>query len=127
MFSKVLIANRGEIALRIIRTARKLNVSTLVIYSSFDSKSPFVQHADEAILIESNKVSTPYLDIPLIIKTAIEKQVDAIHPGYGFLSESDEFADAVRRSNLIYIGPKTSHIKKMGAKDSARKIMESFN
>ncbi len=127
MFSKVLIANRGEIALRIIRTARKLNVSTLVIYSSFDSESPFVQHADKAILIESNKFPTPYLDVSLIIQTAIENQADAIHPGYGFLSESDEFADAVRRSNLIYIGPKTSHIKKMGAKHSARKIMESFN
>ncbi len=125
MIQKVLIANRGEIALRIVRACREMGIKTLAVYSEADVQSLHVQLADEAICIGGNKSSESYLRADRIISAAEIADVDAIHPGYGFLSENAKFAEQCESCNIKFIGPKSKSIKMMGdksvAKDTVRK------
>ncbi len=120
MFDKVLIANRGEIALRVIRACKELGVKTLAVYSEADSDSLHVQLADEAICIGPAPSAQSYLKIDRIISAAEVGDVDAIHPGYGFLSENAHFADVCSSCNIKFIGPPASAIRSMGDKNVAR-------
>mgnify|MGYP002137159986 CR=1 FL=1 len=105
MLSSVLIANRGEIARRIIRTARELGVRTIAVYSEADANAPFVMEADAAILIGPAPARESYLDPRKILAAAKQMGAEAIHPGYGFLSENPDFASAVSDSGLVWVGP----------------------
>ena len=113
MFDKVLISNRGEIALRIIRACRELGIKTVAIYSEADDLSLHKKFADEAICIGPGDPSKSYLSIPAIISAAELTNVDAIHPGYGFLSENAQFAEIVTKHGIKFIGPSSDLIKKM--------------
>lgn len=124
---KILIANRGEIARRIIRTCKKMNIATVAVYSDADAQMPFVQEADEAVRIGEGPVAKSYLNIEAILQAAKEKKVDAIHPGYGLLSENASFARACEDAGFIFIGPNATVIANMGDKITARKIMETAN
>lgn len=121
---KILIANRGEIALRIIRTCRELGITTVAVYSDADQGLPFVKEADSAFRIGEPPVQKSYLNSDEILRIAKEEDVDAIHPGYGFLSENAEFARKVKDAGLIFIGPAPDTIEKMGDKIVARSTME---
>lgn len=123
MFSKVLIANRGEIAARVIRTCKKLGIQTVAVYSEADADSLHVQLADEAYLIGKPRVSESYLNIEKIIEVAKMTKAEAIHPGYGLLSENPEFARRCEEEGIVFIGPKADVIAKMGSKIEARKTM----
>jgi acetyl-CoA carboxylase, biotin carboxylase subunit len=123
MFSKVLIANRGEIAARVIRTCKKLGTQTVAVYSEADADSLHVQLADEAHLIGKPRVSESYLNIEKIIEVAKMTKAEAIHPGYGLLSENPEFARRCEEEGIVFIGPKADVIAKMGSKIEARKTM----
>jgi acetyl-CoA carboxylase, biotin carboxylase subunit len=123
MIKKVLIANRGEIAVRIIRSCRELGIKTVAVFSDADRKSLHVRYSDEAIHIGSSPSIESYLVKEKIIEAAKITGADAIHPGYGFLSENADFADQVREAGIIYIGPQAESIRLMGDKISARKIM----
>ncbi|MTI68289.1 MAG: acetyl-CoA carboxylase biotin carboxylase subunit [Firmicutes bacterium] len=123
MFKKVLIANRGEIALRIIRACKELGIETVAIYSEIDRESLHVHMADHAVCIGPAISSKSYLNIKNIISTAIVSGAEAIHPGYGFLSENPKFAKICKMHNIKLIGPKEEHINKMGNKSEARKAM----
>src|ERR1700756_226358 len=123
MFQKVLIANRGEIALRVICACKDLGVKTVAVYSEADRYSLHTRFADEAICIGPAKSARSYLDIPSIISAAEITNVDAIHPGYGFLSENANFAEVCKASGLTFIGPKPDVIRAMGVKEKARAIM----
>ncbi len=120
---KVLIANRGEIALRIINACRALEINTVAVYSKVDKDSLHVLNSDEAYLIGEAPASESYLKADVIIETAINSGCDAIHPGYGFLAENRDFAQAVIEAGMIFIGPSPDAIEKMGNKTVARKIM----
>src|SRR5277367_4451957 len=120
MFDKILIANRGEIALRIIRACKELGIKTLAVYSEADVDSLHVQLADEAICIGKAISSDSYLKIDRIISAAEIGDVDAIHPGYGFLAENAHFAEVCADSNIKFIGPRQEAIEKMGNKAVAR-------
>lgn len=124
MFKKVLIANRGEIALRIIRACRELEIPTVAIYSTADRDALHVRLADERVCIGPPAVGDSYLNIPAIISAALSFGADAVHPGYGFLSENGDFAEACQRSGLTFIGPRVRNIRLMGDKPRARRIME---
>ncbi|MFD1171800.1 acetyl-CoA carboxylase biotin carboxylase subunit [Oceanobacillus picturae] len=124
MIKKILIANRGEIAARIIRTCNKMNIMTVAIYSEADQKADFVDMADESYLIGPPRVNESYLNADKIISVAKQANVDAIHPGYGFLSESDVFAEQCEEQGIIFIGPRASVIREMGSKILARQLME---
>lgn len=124
MFKKVLIANRGEIALRIIRTCQRLGIQTAAVYSEADAESLHVKAADEAWLIGKPRVSESYLNIEKIIETAKKAGVCAIHPGYGLLSENSRFAERCLKENITFIGPPSDVIAKMGSKIEARQAME---
>ena len=123
MFDKILIANRGEIAVRIIRACREMGIKTVAVYSQADTDSLHVAMADEAICIGPASASESYLDQNKIITTALMCKAQAIHPGYGFLAENHEFARLCEKYGLVFIGPKADIISKMGDKDAARKIM----
>ena len=123
MFEKVLIANRGEIAKRVARTCRKMGVSTVAVYSEADEKSPHLDGADEAYLIGPPSPRESYLRGDTIIRTALDCKADAVHPGYGFLSEDHEFALACRERGLVFIGPGPETIRAMGKKIQARATM----
>ena len=123
MLKKVLIANRGEIAIRVIRACRDLGITSVAVYSKEDSSSMHVQLADERICIGSGNVKNSYLNHDRIITAAINKGADAIHPGYGFLSENAEFARKCRKCGLVFIGPDPEVIDNMGNKSQARKTM----
>jgi len=123
MFNKVLIANRGEIALRIIRACRELGIKTVAIFSEADRESLHVRLADESVCIGPPPSRESYLNIPSIMSAAEIKQVDAIHPGYGFLSENERFAEICQASGLVFIGPPHDAISKMGDKAVARETM----
>ena len=123
MFNKILIANRGEIARRIIRTCRRLGVRTVAVYSDADKHAPFVREADEAVLIGPAPASDSYLRGDRIIAAAINAGVEAIHPGYGFLSENAEFAEHCASAGIVFIGPTPEAIRAMALKGAAKALM----
>ena len=123
-FKKVLVANRGEIAIRVFRALSELGIGSVAVYSKEDRYALFRTKADEAYPLNPDKGPVDaYLDIPTIIRIAKEKKVDAIHPGYGFLSENPEFAEACRKNDIAFIGPSAEVIDSMGNKSNARKTM----
>ncbi|MFW6080485.1 MAG: acetyl/propionyl/methylcrotonyl-CoA carboxylase subunit alpha [Desulfosalsimonas sp.] len=122
MFEKILIANRGEIAVRIIRTCRRLGVKTVGVYSEPDTRSLHVLEADEAVFLGGSTAAESYLDMEKILRVAGEKGCQAIHPGYGFLSENPVFAEKVENAGLVFIGPPSSAIRLLGDKVSSRNI-----
>ncbi|MGA2483241.1 MAG: acetyl-CoA carboxylase biotin carboxylase subunit [Candidatus Acidiferrales bacterium] len=123
MFRKILVANRGEIALRVICACRELGIATVAVYSEADRNALHVRFADEAVCIGPARSSESYLNIPSVISTAEITNVDAIHPGYGFLSENANFAQVCRASEITFIGPSPEIIQLMGEKDRARREM----
>lgn len=124
MFTKILIANRGEIACRVIDTCRRLGVATVAVYSDADEGSRHCRMADQAVRIGPPPVSESYLQADRIIQAALDTGAQAIHPGFGFLSENPEFVEAVEAAGLRFIGPSASAIRAMGLKDAAKKLME---
>jgi len=126
MFRKVLIANRGEIAIRVIRACRELGVATVAVHSEADAHALHVRFADEAVCIGPASASLSYLNIPAIISAAEITAADAIHPGYGFLSESTKFAQVVERCGLNFIGPSSEAMAQWGDKLRAREVAERF-
>ncbi len=126
MIKKILVANRGEIALRIMRTAKNMGISTVAIYSEADRDSPHVKFADQAVYIGPAPSNESYLLGGKIIGVAKELEVDAIHPGYGFLSENAEFAEKVEKSGMIFIGPKSHAIRVMGSKLAAKETVKKY-
>src|SRR6185436_5273475 len=119
---KVLVANRGEIALRVMRTCRAMGIATVAVYSDADSDAPFVRFADEAIRIGPPPARESYLVIHAILDAARATGADAIHPGYGFLSENARFSEAVAEAGLIFIGPPAGVIEQLGSKQAAKRI-----
>jgi 3-methylcrotonyl-CoA carboxylase alpha subunit len=124
MFEKILIANRGEIACRVIRTAKKLGIATVAVYSDADAQAQHVKLADEAIYIGESPAAQSYLQIERIIQAAKTTGAQAIHPGYGFLSENDQFALACQDNNIVFIGPPVDAILAMGLKATSKALME---
>lgn len=124
LFNKVLVANRGEIARRIFRTCKSLGIQTVAVYSEIDEGTPFVKEADENYLLGPAPVTQSYLNIEKIIDIAIEANVDAIHPGYGFLAENANFARRCQEEGIVFIGPSPEIIEKMGSKIKSRKLMK---
>ncbi len=124
MFSKILIANRGEIACRIIRTARRMGISSVAVYSDADTHALHVRQADEAVHIGPSPAAESYLAGDRIIEAAQRTRAEAIHPGYGFLSENPGFVEAVEAAGLSFIGPSAASIRAMGLKDAAKRLME---
>ena len=127
MFRKILIANRGEIAVRVIRTCRALGIPTVAVYSEVDRHALHVLQADEAICIGAPEPNESYLNIPRIIEAAQQAGADAIHPGYGFLSENATFSQACQDANITFIGPPPEVISSLGDKLTARKLMLENN
>ena len=123
MFSKILIANRGEITRRVIRTCQRMGIATVAVYSEADKYAPFVREADEAVLIGPAPASGSYLRGDRIIAAALNHGAQAIHPGYGFLSENAEFAEQCAESGLVFIGPPPSAIRAMALKGAAKSLM----
>jgi acetyl-CoA carboxylase biotin carboxylase subunit len=123
---KILVANRGEIALRVMKTAREMGIKTVAVYSDADRYALFARYADEAIHIGPAPSSESYLIGEKIIEAALSVQADAIHPGYGFLSENAGFADAVRQANIAFIGPQAQAIQTMGSKLAAKETVKPF-
>jgi acetyl-CoA carboxylase biotin carboxylase subunit len=125
MFRKVLVANRGEIALRVLNACRELGIRTVAVYSEADRNSLHVRFADEAICIGPPRPADSYLNVPAVISAAEIANVDAIHPGYGLLSENANFAEVCRASNIKFIGPPPEVTRLMGEKEKARQAMKS--
>src|SRR5512141_983753 len=120
MINKILIANRGEIAIRIMRACKELGIQTVAVYSDADRNALHVQHADEAIYIGAASPKESYLNADVIIRAALDSKADAIHPGYGFLSENASFAAAVASAGLTFIGPSAESIRLMGDKAESK-------
>lgn len=127
MIKKILVANRGEIALRIMKTARNMGIKTVAVFSEADRNAPHVKFADEAVCIGPPPSNESYLLGDKIIKVAKELNVDAIHPGYGFLSENAEFGESVEKSGMIFIGPRSHAIRIMGSKLAAKDAVKGYN
>jgi acetyl-CoA carboxylase biotin carboxylase subunit len=127
MFRKVLVANRGEIALRVLNACRELGIRTVAVYSEADRNSLHVRFADEAICIGPPRLAESYLNVPAVISAAEIADVDAIHPGYGLLSENANFAEVCRASNIKFIGPPPEVTRLMGEKEKARQAMKRAN
>ncbi|MBL8420879.1 MAG: acetyl-CoA carboxylase biotin carboxylase subunit, partial [Dechloromonas sp.] len=125
MFGKILIANRGEIALRIQRACRELGIKTVVVHSEVDREAKYVKLADESVCIGPAQSALSYLNIPAIISAAEVTDSEAIHPGYGFLSENADFAERVESSGFVFIGPRADTIRLMGDKVSAKDAMKA--
>jgi 3-methylcrotonyl-CoA carboxylase alpha subunit len=124
MFKKILIANRGEIAVRVARTARRMGIATVAVYSDADANAPHVKACDEAVHIGGAAPAESYLRIERIIDAAKRTGAEAVHPGYGFLSENEKFADALDDAGLVFIGPTAKTIRAMGSKSAAKDLME---
>ncbi|MEA2929657.1 MAG: 3-methylcrotonyl-CoA carboxylase alpha subunit, partial [Hyphomicrobiales bacterium] len=124
MFSSVLIANRGEIAVRIARTAKRLGLRVIAVYSQADADALHVRVADESHLIGPAPARESYLVIDRLIDVARQARADCIHPGYGFLSENAAFAEACAAAGIVFVGPPPSAIRAMGLKDQAKALME---
>lgn len=124
---KILVANRGEIAIRVMKTARKMGIKTVAVYSTVDRDAPHVKFADEAVCIGEAPSSESYLLGSKIIEVAKSLNVDAIHPGYGFLSENADFAEEAEKNNIIFIGPKSKAIHIMGSKLAAKEAVKKYN
>ncbi len=122
MFKRILIANRGEIALRVIRACRELGVETVAIYSEADRGAPYLELADEAFCVGPPRAADSYLRIDRVISAAEIGNVQAIHPGYGFLSENSHFAEVCRSCNIGFIGPTPEAMERVGDKNSARAL-----
>jgi 3-methylcrotonyl-CoA carboxylase alpha subunit len=127
MFNKLLIANRGEIACRIIRTARSLGIPTVALFSATDKEALHVKLADEAYYIGPSPAKESYLNADKIINIALKAQVEAIHPGYGFLSENPEFAERCQKAGIIFVGPSANAIRAMGLKSAAKDLLSKAN
>jgi 3-methylcrotonyl-CoA carboxylase alpha subunit len=125
MFTSLLIANRGEIACRIMHTARRLGMRTIAVYSEADANAQHVREADEAVLIGPSEAAKSYLSVEAIMAAAKETGAEAIHPGYGFLSENQELASACERAKIAFVGPSVQSMRLMGMKDEAKRIMEA--
>src|SRR5690606_31785589 len=121
-FSRILVANRGEIALRILRACRELDIETVAIYSEADRDASYLELADETICIGPGPSQQSYLDIPKIISAAEITDADAIHPGYGFLSENTHFAEICKSCQIAFIGPPVAAIRMLGDKGRAREL-----
>jgi acetyl-CoA carboxylase, biotin carboxylase subunit len=126
LFKKILIANRGEIALRIIRACREMNIKTVAVYSEADKTSPHTKYADEAYYIGESPSSESYLNKNKIISLAHKVGADALHPGYGFFSENADFIQEIEKTGITFIGPSSYSVKMMGNKTSARKLMSQY-
>jgi propionyl-CoA carboxylase alpha chain len=124
---KILVANRGEIAMRVMKTAKRMGIATVAIYSTIDRNAPHVKFADEAIHIGDNPSNKSYLMADRIIEEAIKLKVDAIHPGYGFLSENASFAEAVKKNHMVFIGPDSASISMMGDKLAAKNAVKHYH
>ena len=125
MFEKILIANRGEIALRILRACRELGIKTVAVHSEADTEAKYVRLADESVCIGPAQSGQSYLNVPAIISAAEVTDAEAIHPGYGFLSENADFAERVEQSGFVFIGPRAETIRLMGDKVSAKDAMKA--
>lgn len=123
MIKRILVANRGEIAIRVLRTAKEMGIETLAIYHQVDKTANYLNFADVTVEIHGPTPKAAYLDIEQILRICKENKCDAVHPGYGFLSENAEFAEACQNNEIIFIGPKAHSIRSMGSKTQARKIM----
>jgi propionyl-CoA carboxylase alpha chain len=124
---KILVANRGEIAIRVMKTAHKMGIKTVAVYSTVDRNAPHVKFADEAVWIGESPSNQSYLLGDKIIEVAKSLGVDAIHPGYGFLSENADFAEKAEQNNIIFIGPKSKAIHIMGSKLAAKEAVKAYN
>ena len=127
MFKKILIANRGEIAVRVMKTAQKMGIQTVAIFSTADRNAPHVKFANEAVCIGEPPSNQSYLRADKIIEVAKKLDVDAIHPGYGFLSENAAFAELCEANNIVFIGPRSKAIKIMGSKLAAKEAVKAYN
>src|SRR5919202_506728 len=127
MFQRILVANRGEIALRVIRACKELGVEVVAVYSQADRDAPYLELADRALCIGRGPAADSYLKIPRIIAAAEVADVQAIHPGYGFLSENPDFAEICRSCNFEFIGPPHEAIRRMGLKTEAKLVANAAN
>src|SRR5262249_47622120 len=126
MFEKVLIANRGEIALRINRACKEMGIATVAVHSTADADAMHVRLADESVCIGPPPAPQSYLNIPAIISACRITGADAVHPGYGFLSENARFAEIVKEHKITFIGPQPEHIKLMGDKIAAKQAVKAL-
>src|SRR5213596_265739 len=124
MFQRILVCNRGEIALRVIRACRDLGIEVVPVFSEADRGAPYLNLADEAICIGPAAAAESYLNIPRLISAAEITDVQAIHPGYGFLAENPHFAEVCRSCNIEFIGPPQEAMRKLGNKNEARKLAQ---
>ena len=125
MFDKILVANRGEIACRVMRTCRRLGIGTVAVYSEADVEAPHVQMADEAVCVGPPPSAKSYLVIERIVEAARSTGAQAVHPGYGFLAENPEFAAALEAAGVVFIGPPVEAISLMGDKIAAKRLAEA--